>query len=170
MQFNEAMFMTKVDNIFVKLHTCIMKGDLSDVDHFISDNVYKKYQKYIDELKSNNERQMYDELNVKSTKILNKLETEDSNIIEVEIISRYMDYVIDIDSGNLKRGIDTMRVEKRNILTFEKKKDTKDIKIVRKCPGCGASISVNTSGQCDYCGRIYNQEDYDFILKDIVFY
>ena len=24
--FNEAMFKTKVDNIFVKLYTCIMKG------------------------------------------------------------------------------------------------------------------------------------------------
>jgi len=170
MDFNEAMFMTKVDNIFVKLHTCVMKGDLSDVDHFISDEVYEKYQKYIDELKSNDERQMYDELNVKSTKIMNVIDNGDSYKVEVEIISRYMDYVIDVNDGTLKRGINTSRVEKRNILTFEKKKEVLDTKIVRKCPGCGASISVNTSGQCSYCGTIYNLEDYDFILKDIVTY
>ena len=30
-EFNEAMFKTKVDNIFVKLFTSIMKGNLDDV-------------------------------------------------------------------------------------------------------------------------------------------
>ena len=37
MEFNEAMFKTKVDNIFVKLLTAVMKGKLEEVDHFISD-------------------------------------------------------------------------------------------------------------------------------------
>ena len=41
--FNEAMFKTKVDNIFVKLYTCIMKGDLTDVRHFISEELYNNY-------------------------------------------------------------------------------------------------------------------------------
>lgn len=169
-EFNEAMFKTKVDNIFVKLFTSIMKGDLSDVDHFISDEVKNKYMTYINELKSRNERQMYDELNVKDTKILSGKELEDKEVIEVEIISRYMDYIIDIDTGETIKGDDTRRIEKRNILVFEKKNDTKDIKLVRKCPGCGASISVNTSGKCDYCGTIYNLEDYDYILTDIQTY
>ncbi len=169
-EFNEAMFKTKVDNIFVKLFTSIMKGDLSDVDHFISDEVKSKYMTYINELKSRNERQMYDELNVKDTKILSRKELEDKEVIEVEIISRYMDYIIDIDTGETIKGDDTRRIEKRNILIFEKKNDTKDIKLVRKCPGCGASISVNTSGKCEYCGTIYNLEDYDYILTDIQTY
>ena len=166
-EFNESMFKTKVDNIFVKLFTSIMKGDLSDVDHFINDEVKNKYMTYINELKSRNERQMYDELNVKDTKILSRKELDNKEVIEVEIISRYMDYIIDIDTGEIIKGDDTRRIEKRNILVFEKKNDTKDIKLVRKCPGCGASISVNTSGKCDYCGTIYNLEDYDYILTDI---
>ena len=166
-EFNESMFKTKVDNIFVKLFTSIMKGDLSDVEHFISDEVKNKYMTYINELISKNERQMYDELNVKDTKILSRKELDNKEVIEVEIISRYMDYIIDIDTGEIIKGDDTRRIEKRNILVFEKKNDTKDIKLVRKCPGCGASISVNTSGKCDYCGTIYNLEDYDYILTDI---
>lgn len=166
-EFNEDMFKTKVDNIFVKLFTAIMKGDLTDVDHFISDNVKDKYQAYINELQSKNQRQMYDELNVKNTKIINRESNIEKEIIQVEIISRYMDYIINSDTGDTVSGDDTRRVEKTNILTFEKKKFTKDIKLVRKCPGCGASISVNTSGKCEYCGTIFNQEDYDYILTDI---
>ena len=56
--FNEAMFKTKVDNIFVKLYTCIMKGDLTDVKHFISEDLYNMFMTKINELSSSNKRQM----------------------------------------------------------------------------------------------------------------
>lgn len=165
--FNEAMFKTKVDNIFVKLYTCIMKGDLTDVRHFISEELYNNYINKINELISHNKRQMYDEINVKNTMIINRKILEDKEIIDVEIVSRYMDYIIDINTGDLISGDDTRRIERRNILRFEKKLNTKDFGIVRKCPGCGASINVNNTGKCEYCDTIFNLDDYDYILMSI---
>ena len=166
-EFNEAMFKTKVDNIFVKVYTSIMKQDLRETSHFIGDNLEEELQNKIDTLKNYNQRQMYDELNVKDTRVLSRSITNDKEVIEVELVSRYMDYIIDIDTGDLISGDDTRRIEKRNILRFEKQLNTKEIGLVRKCPGCGASISVNKSGKCDYCGAIYNQEDYDYVLVSI---
>ena len=165
--FNEAMFKTKVDNIFVKLYTCIMKGDLTDVRHFISEELYNNYINKINELISHNKRQMYDEINVKNTMIINRKILEDKEIIDVEIVSRYMDYIIDINTGDLISGDDTRRIARRNILRFEKKLNTKDFGIVRKCPGCGASINVNNTGKCEYCDTIFNLDDYDYILVSI---
>ena len=165
--FNEAMFKTKVDNIFVKLYTCIMKGDLTDVRHFISEELYNNYINKINELISHNKRKMYDEINVKNTMIINRKILEDKEIIDVEIVSRYMDYIIDINTGDLISGDDTRRIERRNILRFEKKLNTKDFGIVRKCPGCGASINVNNTGKCEYCDTIFNLDDYDYILVSI---
>ena len=165
--FNEAMFKTKVDNIFVKLYTCIMKGDLTDVRHFISEELYNNYINKINELISHNKRQMYDEINVKNTMIINRKILEDKEIIDVEIVSRYMDYIIDINTGDLISGDDTRRIERRNILRFEKKLNTKDFGIVRKCPGCGASINVNNTGKCEYCDTIFNLDYYDYILVSI---
>ena len=163
-EFNESMFKTKVDNIFVKLYTCIMKEDLSDVAHFISDELLSKLDTKIENLKSQNKRQIYDEINVKNTNIINRRVEEDKEIIEVEIISRYMDYIIDKNTGNTIFGDDSRRIEKRNILVFEKRRNAKEIGLVRKCPGCGASLSVNTSGRCAYCDTIFNWEDYDYVL------
>ena len=165
--FNEAMFKTKVDNIFVKLYTCIMKGDLTDVRHFISEELYNNYINKINELISHNKRQMYDEINVKNTMIINRKILEDKEIIDVEIVSRYMDYIIDINTGDLISGDDTRRIERRNILRFEKKLNTKDFGIVCKCPGCGASININNTGKCEYCDTIFNLDDYDYILVSI---
>ena len=156
-EFNESMFKTKVDNIFVKLYTCIMKEDLSDVAHFISDELLSKLDTKIENLKSQNKRQIYDEINVKNTNIINRK-------IEEDKISRYMDYIIDKNTGNTIFGDDSRRIEKRNILVFEKRRNAKEIGLVRKCPGCGASLSVNTSGRCAYCDTIFNWEDYDYVL------
>ena len=166
-EFNEAMFKTKVDNIFVKVHTSIMKQDLSEVSHFIGDKLEEELQNKINNLKSQNNRQIYDELNVKNTSIISRKINNDKEVIEVELISRYMDYIIDIDTGDLLSGDSSRRIERRNVLTFEKKIDTKDITLVRRCPGCGASISVNTSGKCDYCGATFNWEEYDYVLVSI---
>lgn len=166
-EFNEAMFKTKVDNIFVKLYTSIMKEDLSDVAHFISDSLYEELNNKILKYKEKNQRQMYDEINVKSTSILSRNIYDDKEVIEVEIISRYMDYIIDEATGDTISGDDTRRIEKRNLLKFEKKLNTKETTLVRRCPGCGASISVNTSGKCDYCDTIFNLEEYDYILVSI---
>lgn len=165
--FNEAMFKTKVDNIFVKLYTCIMKGNLTDVKHFISEDLYNHYTNKINELTKSNKRQMYDEINVKNTSIINRSILEDKEVVDVQIISRYMDYIMDIDTGNIISGDDTRRIEKINILRFEKKINTKDFGLVRKCPGCGASINVNNTGKCEYCDTIFNLEDYDYILMSI---
>lgn len=166
-EFNEAMFKTKVDNIFVKVYTCVMKQNLSDVSHFIGEQLELELQNKINNLKKDNQRQMYDELNVKDTRVLSRSIENDKEVVEVELISRYMDYIIDIDTGDLLSGDDSRRIEKVNILRFEKKINTKEIGLVRKCLGCGASISVNTSGKCVYCDRIYDQEKYDYVLVSI---
>ena len=169
-EINEAMFKTKADNIFVKIHTAIMRGDIEPVKHFISEELAIKLESLVNDLNAKSYRQMYDELNVKSTTIKEISEDDSYYVIKVLIVSRYMDYIIDLNTGNIVKGNDQSRVMKNNILTFKRNKDVKETKIVRKCPGCGASINVNNNGVCEYCGAIYNLDDYDFILIDMETY
>ena len=67
--FNESMFITKVNNMFVKFFTNIMMDRLPEVNHFVSDKVYEYGESIINAVKSKGWRQMYDELNVKESKI-----------------------------------------------------------------------------------------------------
>ncbi len=165
--FNEESFIAKVDNIFIMLCSSIMEGNLERVRHRISDEVYNKYNQYVSLLNTNNERQIYGEMNVKSTKFLNAYLEDDKYIINVLLISRYMDYIIDKSSLELKRGFNTHRIEKNNYLRFSKKRITNKESIGRKCPGCGANIDANYSGKCEYCGTIYDAVNYDWILDSI---
>ena len=166
--FTESSFKTKVDNIFVMLHMSLMTDNLKRVDHFINDEVYNEFNNRLTILNNNNERQMFDELNVKSTDIINIEILEDKFIITVRLVSRYMDYVVDKTTLKYKRGNNSSRIEKENILTFEKKRSAKIQGVVRFCPNCGHPMDVNKSGYCEFCHSSYNQEDYDWVLTKII--
>lgn len=165
--FSESKFKTKVDNIFVMLHISLMTNNLDRVKHFINDKVYDDFNERLNKLNKSNQTQMFDELNVKSTEIQNVEITNDNFIITVKLISRYMDYIIDSNSKKLISGNNSHRIEKTNILTFTKIRDFKIQGSVRKCPSCGANMNVNSTGKCEYCGTIYNNKDYDWILTNI---
>ena len=165
--FTESTFKSKVDNMFVMLHTSVMMEDLPRVDHFIGDEVYSKYESKINKLKKSNLRQMYDELNVKSTEILSSEISGDKIIVKVLIVSRYMDYLLDKTNGRCVEGNNKSRIEKNNYLTLEKKVEAKSLGVSRKCPACGANMNINRSGKCEYCGSIFNEEDYDWVITEI---
>lgn len=165
--FNEALFITKVNNIFVKLHTAIILNDLESVKHFLNNDVYEKYKRILENLNLHNEQQMFDELNVRETFIENIEILEDKINITVKIISRYMDYIIDKNTLEYIRGNNTRRIEKNNYLTFTKNIKTNQLGISRKCLSCGADINVNNSGKCNYCGSVFPLGNYDYILTSI---
>ena len=168
--FTESNFKSKVDNIFVMLHTSLMTDDLKKVDHFISDEVYNKFEKELQTLNSKGQRQMFDELNIVSTQIVNVEITNDKYVIKVKLVSKYLDYIIDKETGKFVSGNNNNRVERINNLTFEKNRDSKKQGNVRICPTCGNSMDINKSGFCEYCHNIYNQEKYDWVLTGIETY
>lgn len=165
-EFSESKFKTYVDNVFIQLHMAVVTKELENVKHFLSDEVYNLYKQKVDNLTQRHLIQMYDEINVAQTEILNYQVTNTDMIIKVYILSRYLDYLMDED-GNYVSGDTDVRSERANYLTFTKKNNHKEMGSVRKCPGCGASIDVNASGKCAYCGTIYNLDDKDWVLTSI---
>ena len=157
----------KFSNIFIKLLTGIMCNDLKDIKHYLSEDVYNKYQNIIQENINNNEIHCYDELNVKEINIDRKETDEKYEIIYVSLISRYMDYYIDAKTLDYKRGVNSHRIEVKHDLIFKKLLDVGDRPSVIKCPGCGANLDVNNSGVCIYCGTVHSAETYDYVLYEV---
>ncbi len=165
-EFTESKFKTFVDNVFIQIHLAVMTKELDKIKHFVSHKVFDYYNKFVTELNQNKLIQMYDEINVKNTRILDYNVLNDKMIINVIITSRYMNYLMD-ENGNFVSGINDRRIEKENFLTFEKKIDFVQQGNVNKCPGCGASIDVNANGKCAYCGTIYDLNNKSWILVNI---
>lgn len=166
--FSEAKFKAKADNIFIQLYTAVMKQDLIRVKHFLSEQLYAKFQEKVNSLNERNVIQIYGELNVSETRIVRIAENEKEFIIEVNLQSKYLDYQIDKKSKQIVSGNDQIRVEKNMKLLFSKTKSAKSLGIARKCQGCGANMDISFDGRCAYCGTIFKLEEYDWILRDIL--
>ena len=165
--FSEAKFKAKVDNVFIQLYTAVMKQDLQKVKHFLSEEVFEKYNNKINELQRNNQIQVYDELNVSNTNITNIEEKEDRFEINVTLLTKYLDYKITKDTKKYISGDRDVRVEKFVKLKFSKIKNAKALGNARRCTGCGANIDLNKNGVCEYCGSIYVLRDYDWVLDEV---
>ena len=164
---NDVDFKSKVTNIFIQYLTCIMKNDLSDVEHFIKEQPKEYANSIITNMINHNRRQMYDELNVSNINMTNKEETDKEVVYSISLLAKYLDYQLDLSNGNIVAGTDDHRIERTYYLKIVKKIDTKEETNIKRCPGCGHSLDVNYSGKCEYCGRIFNQEDYDYQLLEI---
>ena len=164
--FSESKFITYVNNVFIQIYTSLMTKEIENIKHFVTDDVYGQLKQKVDILNQKGLIQMYDELNVAKTDILHYQVEDNQMIIQVMILSRYLDYFVDLD-GNYVSGNQDSRVSRNYDLTFMKKIDFQTVGTVNKCPGCGASIDVNASGICPYCGTVYNQEDKNWVLSSI---
>lgn len=166
--FSEAKFKAKVDNVFIQLYAAVIKQDLQKVKHFLSDEVYEEYDKKIKKLQAKNQLQIYDELNVSDTNIVNISEYDDRFEIEVSLLTKYLDYLIDKNTKKFISGNRYVRTEKRVRLIFSKVKNAKVLEFARSCNACGANMDLNRSGVCEYCGTVYELKEYDWVLKEII--
>ena len=164
---NQEYLVGLFSKIFIKFLSGIMMNDLKEVRHYLSDDLYNKYQSMVDDNISNNEIHCYDELNIKSISITSIEYDQTYEIVHASITSRYMDYYADKETLKYKRGVNDHRIEINHDLVFKKLKDVGDRPAVIKCPRCGANIDVNKSGKCDYCGNIYSALNYEYILCEV---
>ena len=165
--FSEAKFKAKVDNVFIQLYTAVMKQDLQKVKHFLTEEVFEKYDRKVKDLQSINQIQVYDELNVSGTEIRGIEEYEDRFEIRVSLLTKYLDYRIDKTTKKFISGDRDVRKEKFVNLKFSKIKNAKELGSARKCTGCGANMDLNKTGVCEYCGSVYVLKDYDWVLEEI---
>jgi hypothetical protein len=163
---NDEELKSKFSNIFIMLLLSIQTGDIDNVKHFLTEELYKEYKNICDVHRERNEMQLYDEANVKDIRLVRKYDEEDCHVIEVELTSRYMDYIISLDTGRKISGVNDHRIELTHTLVFKKRFDAVRGSVV-KCAGCGANLDVNFTGKCEYCGTVHSAEKYDYILTSI---
>ena len=88
--------------------------------------------------------------------------------IEVSLLTKYLDYRVEKETKKFVSGDKEVRVEKFVKLIFTKVKNAKKLGVARACQGCGANLDLNFDGRCPYCGAIFNLQEYDWILEDIL--
>ncbi len=164
--FSESTFLSNVDHIFIMILTAIQNNSMEDVRHYLANDVYVKFNDMVTEYKTKNINRLFDEMNVKSSRITNSMITDNFITIEVILVSRYMDYFID-ENGKYISGVDDRRIEKTHKITLTKRRNAKHLEEARRCTYCGNILDLNASGLCKFCRKPFKMEDYGYLVTYI---
>ena len=163
-EFNESKFISKVDHMFIMILDAIMDKNIDNVKHYISDDIYNKLNELINSY--DNKTRLFDEMNIKSTRIINSSIVDNKIVIVVNITTRYMDYFID-ENGNYLSGINDHRIEKEHIIKLSKPIYSDNLSEARRCNHCGKTLDINNSGICPYCKQVINISNKEYIIIEL---
>lgn len=162
--FSEDRFITKANSRIKKLFNAISLNKLSSIEHFLSEDMYRNILDMVESLNNSSSKIFYGEVNA-TCSISDILEDNDFYIIIVDCSLRYLKYYVD---SNFKyvSGDNNNRIVDNQLITFKKNKAAKDSGVFR-CLGCGATFNINADGVCPSCGRVFDLDEFDYIISDI---
>ena len=166
--FDSSVFITKVNNMVVKYFNSITMRNIDNYNHFYADKMFEKGKAIIAGAESMGCVRMYDEFNIRNSTIRDIEYKDDKFYASVVMDVLYMDYYLSKTSGNVVDGNNQSRTAHTYTMVFSKERTAKEQILVKTCPTCGASLNTNESGICPYCHNVYDQEDHDWVLEDII--
>lgn len=170
--FSEANFITRVNNMYLQLQDSWMKKNWNSVRPFESDELFNMHDKQLQTFIDNHTTNVMEEICVLDTEITNYTDDGANDVLSVVLKARLKDYVVDDNTRQVVEG-DPHReiyityllkmIRKKGVLTKPETETTK----VTQCPNCGANVSINASGQCEYCGSVITSGQYDWVLSSV---
>lgn len=171
-EFSEELFISRINNMFIQLQTAWMDKQWSSIRPFETDalfNMHKQQlQSYIDRRQTN----AVENIAILDSKIVRYKESENTDEIDVYLQVRMNDYVKDDDTGKVVKGNPNRDVYMVYVWTLIRKGDVKTEKQIEEyevtqCPNCAANVSINQSGECEYCGSTISSGQYNWVLSKI---
>jgi len=169
--FNEAEFTDKISNMYVRFQNCWQEKDLSPLRGDMTDAFYNQTLRQLEQLIKNRQTNMIENIAVLGVDLRGFMQDEANDTVVVSIRTRINDYYIDDTTKEVVRGYphadkfmtyEWTMIRKKGVLTKETGEST-----ALNCPNCGAALDVNHSAECEYCGSVITNDDFDWVLSSI---
>ena len=153
-------FNNKVFDNYKKIQEAWSNFDIDTIRNLVSDEIYNMYSMQLDTLKVKSQKNIMSDITYVNNYITNIIVDNDTETIETILKVSCFDYLVD-DKNNVVRGNKNIKLHYTYKLTFTRKIDKTNLKY---CPNCGAELSINSSGVCDYCKSTIINNETDWIM------
>ena len=117
---------------------------------------FYQHQQQLDSFIEKEQTNVVEDIAVLDTKIEEYSEDAQNSYLSAIVQARYRDYVVDDNTGKVVKGDKNRRYVMTYRMTFLRQLGAKTTASeethVTTCPNCGANLSINQHGVCDYCG------------------
>ncbi|HWP96233.1 MAG TPA: TIM44-like domain-containing protein [Syntrophomonadaceae bacterium] len=166
--FSEDMFISRVNNMFIQLQEAWQEKDWKKVRPFESDELFNMHAKQLQDYIRANQTNIVAEIAILKTEIVGCHEDGATESLDIYMRTRFKDYVIDDETKKVVEGDPHRENYMEYLLVMARKKGVmtkvEQNTTVSTCPNCGANVSINASGECEYCGSVVSNGDFDWVL------
>lgn len=166
--FSEDLFVSRVNTMFIQLQEAWQEKDWKKVRPFESDELFNLHNKQLQDLINSNTTNMVEEIAILNTKIRDYHEDSRIENLDVYLKVRLKDYIIDDNTRQVIEGDKNLEITMEYLLVMSRKMGVKtqlhEKTTVTTCPNCGANISINASGVCEYCDSVVSNGEFDWVL------
>ncbi|NPV92306.1 MAG: TIM44-like domain-containing protein [Firmicutes bacterium] len=169
--FSEQAFIEKVNNMFIQLQESWTKKDWKPIRPFETDALFNQHAKQLQKFIDSGTTNVMEDIGILSSKIVAYEQDGTFDVLKVMLKTRFHDYVIDDETKNVLEGDPEEEIFMDYIWRMIRKQGTltkvSEGTTASQCPNCGANVSINASGECDYCGSVVSRGDHDWVLSSI---
>ena len=169
--FDEAEFKEKLANWYVQLQNAWQKRDISSLRPYLTDAFYAQVERQLQSHIEAHRTNIIDRIAVLSVQLKGYKQENGEDKIIAYLNTRIVDYTVDDNTGHVLYG--NKNVEKfmtyEWLLTRTSGQITEEQEAIQSvvCPHCGATLDINKTAKCDYCGSIVTVEEHGFVLSSI---
>ena len=169
--FSEAQFKEKLSNLYVQFQNAWQDKDLESLRPYLSDMYYAQVDRQLDNYRRNNQTPHVERISVLGVTLTGWKQENGNDVMIARLNTRITTYVTNDANGDLVRGSRTaekfMDYEWEVIRASGKTTVQEGGMTVQNCPNCGATININHTAKCEYCGSIITVDSYDWVVNSI---
>ena len=168
--FSEQMIVSKVNNMFMRLQLAWMNKKWEEARPFENDALFNTHKMQLDQYIASKRTNKIEDIAILNTDVLKYYAAGEFEYLDILIKARFIDYVIEDEKGQLVKGDKFRLVHMTYVWKLVRKQGvpTNNEHVeATACPNCGANISINQAGRCEYCDSIVTRGDFDWVVSEM---
>lgn len=168
--FSENAFIARINNMFVELQKAWSEKDWKRARPYEHDQIFRMHHRQLQEFIDKERTNVVEDISIVESYIESYEEDNSFEYIDAIIQAKFRDFVLDDKTQAVIKG----NPSHRYLMTYRWKlmrrlgaqTEIRDLEVTQ-CPNCGANLSINQGGTCDYCGSEITSGNYDWVLTSI---
>ena len=141
-------------------------GDYDTIRKLCTKNMAKSYIDEVELLKKHNKKLFIKDIEFVGSKISNVFKNQNVTKVSFVVKVKMFNYTKSLSTNEIVLGDSKKKMVQAFRLTFVK--EFLRGHNVKKCPNCGANVKESSRVDCQYCGTVFDNSNYDWYLESKV--
>ena len=169
--FDEAALCEQISNLYVRMQNAWTAKDFSVMRPFFTDGLYQQFDRQLQQIAAAGKTNHIDDIGVLDVSLLGWKEKDEKQWLTARVKTRITIYSTDDQTGKIvsgsKKEVKLMEYEWTLVRASDQKTfGEEEVRSVH-CTNCGATLSINHSAECPYCGSVVTCNEYGWTIAQI---